>query len=53
MFATELIEAYPDAKVILNQRPVDDWYRSLLNSLEAIKQTWLSWVVVRLDKEAG
>ncbi|KXL41455.1 hypothetical protein M433DRAFT_353308 [Acidomyces richmondensis BFW] len=27
-FAEELIKAYPEAKVILNLRPVDSWYRS-------------------------
>lgn len=26
-FASELIEAYPDAKVILTNRDVDEWYR--------------------------
>ncbi|KAL4936043.1 hypothetical protein BDV06DRAFT_205770 [Aspergillus oleicola] len=29
IFATELIEAYPEAKVILNHRDVDSWYESI------------------------
>lgn len=27
LFAEELIDAYPEALVILTLRPVDDWYR--------------------------
>lgn len=27
VFAEELIEAYPEAKVILTTRPEDDWFR--------------------------
>lgn len=53
MFATELMEAYPEARVILNQRPVDDWYRSLLHSVDAMKATWVSGMITRLDREAG
>ncbi|KAL6712824.1 hypothetical protein ACLMJK_009536 [Lecanora helva] len=34
VFALELIQAYPEAKVILNERPVDDWYKS------AIRRCW-------------
>lgn len=26
-FADELIAAYPDAKVILNKRDIDSWYK--------------------------
>ena len=26
-FAEDLIAAYPEAKVILTTRPIDDWYR--------------------------
>ncbi|KAL4931398.1 sulfotransferase family protein [Aspergillus undulatus] len=29
IFATELIDAYPEAKVILNHRDVDTWYESI------------------------
>lgn len=29
LFARELIQAYPEAKVILNRRDVDSWHRSM------------------------
>src|ERR1700761_1653846 len=32
-FAKELIEAYPEAKVILVERDVDSWYRSYEKSV--------------------
>lgn len=32
-FAEELIEAYPDAKVILTNRPVDAWYKSCIGTI--------------------
>ena len=51
MFATELVQAYPEVKVILNQRPVDDWYRSLLSSMDAMKESSVSRIIVRLDRE--
>ncbi|XHG07983.1 hypothetical protein AWENTII_011115 [Aspergillus wentii] len=31
VFASELIKAYPEAKVILNHRAVDSWYKSAVN----------------------
>ncbi|KAJ5172626.1 hypothetical protein N7492_005219 [Penicillium capsulatum] len=37
-FADDLIEAYPDAKVVLVERDIDSWYESFLNS--AIKNTY-------------
>ncbi|EMR65244.1 hypothetical protein UCREL1_7776 [Eutypa lata UCREL1] len=43
VFAAELIAAYPDAKVILNQRDdIDAWHRSLVN---ANARVFLSWPV--------
>ncbi|KAF7593192.1 hypothetical protein BBP40_011822 [Aspergillus hancockii] len=32
-FGPELIKAYPDAKVILNTRDIDSWYKSMMNTL--------------------
>jgi hypothetical protein len=32
-FAKELIEAYPDAKVVLNDRDIDSWYESTLKTV--------------------
>ncbi|KAG4440952.1 hypothetical protein IFR05_003581 [Cadophora sp. M221] len=35
MFAKELIEAYPEAKIILSTRDVDAWHRSMALSIDA------------------
>lgn len=32
MFALEMTEAYPEAKVILNRREIGPWYRSIVNT---------------------
>lgn len=36
IFATELITAYPEAKVILNTRDVDSWHRSMVATLSTL-----------------
>lgn len=36
LFAPELIKAYPEAKVILNHRDVDDWYRSFISVIRPL-----------------
>ncbi|KAF9894448.1 hypothetical protein FE257_007951 [Aspergillus nanangensis] len=36
LFAEELIHAYPEAKVILTVRDVDDWHRSVKNTIDAL-----------------
>ena len=51
MSGTELIDAYPEAEVILKQRPANDWYRSLINSVESATPSWIGWLIFRLDKE--
>jgi hypothetical protein len=51
MFPTELIEAYPEAKVILNLRPRDEWYRSIVNSVDAKMRNWSSWIMCKFDPE--
>nr|ADN06237.1 hypothetical protein [Passalora arachidicola] len=51
-YPVELIEAYPEAKVILNQRPFDVWYKSTLNTANALRESWLYWVLMNLDSEA-
>ncbi|KAL4894929.1 hypothetical protein BDV59DRAFT_200708 [Aspergillus ambiguus] len=33
VFVEELVEAYPDAKVVLTLRDVDDWYRSMQRTI--------------------
>lgn len=51
-YPVELIEAYPEAKVILNQRPFDFWYKSTLNTANALRESWLYWILMNLDSEA-
>ncbi|KAK4500502.1 hypothetical protein PRZ48_008691 [Zasmidium cellare] len=41
-FSEDLIEAFPEAKVILTERPVDDWIRSISTSV-ATAWGWWSW----------
>lgn len=38
-FAEDLIAAYPEVKVILTLRPVDDWYRRVLTILHGCPLT--------------
>jgi len=33
MFAEELVEVYPDAKVILTTRSVESWYSSMMRTV--------------------
>lgn len=45
-FATELIEAYPDAKVILNtRRNTDAWHASVMSNIVAVNEDWLKWLL--------
>ena len=47
LFAAELIEAYPDAKIILNrQRDLDAWHRSIIrNVVVEIGESRLKWTM--------
>ena len=38
VFMPELIEAYPEAKVIVSERNVDSWYKSTLNTIGSAKR---------------
>lgn len=50
--AYELIQAYPEAKVILNTRPdVDAWYESMLNVIVSNEERWLVWLISRVSAE--
>ena len=51
MFSTELIDAYPEAKVILNLRPRDEWYRSIVNAVDAKMKSRLAWFMCKFDTE--
>lgn len=35
-FADELVQAYPDAKVVLVERPIEAWYKSYQSIIEAL-----------------
>lgn len=52
VFAAELIEAYPDAKIVLNYRSdIDAWHRSLISTLARGNQLWGFFVLSCLSKE--
>ncbi|PWY88289.1 hypothetical protein BO70DRAFT_394008 [Aspergillus heteromorphus CBS 117.55] len=46
MFAAELIEAYPEAKVILNtRRDLDAWHKSIMKTIVGIEDSWFQWLI--------
>ncbi|MCJ1350953.1 MAG: hypothetical protein MMC33_000935 [Icmadophila ericetorum] len=45
----ELMKAYPSAKIILTNRPVDDWYQSCDKTLRRARDYWLHSVLERID----
>ncbi|TDZ21392.1 hypothetical protein Cob_v005822 [Colletotrichum orbiculare MAFF 240422] len=47
-FVEELLEAYPNAKVVLVDRDVDKWYRSYDEGVIRSFFTWKMWAVVNL-----
>jgi hypothetical protein len=52
VFAAELITAYPHAKVILNYREdLDDWHRSVTETLARANHHWPLWALSRLSRE--
>ncbi len=51
-FAAEMIEAYPDAKVILNyRRDLDAWHKSAVKNLVGSSTDWMIWVFSWFCKE--
>lgn len=51
-FAAEMIEAYPDAKVILNLRDLDKWHASAVNNLcGEVNENRLLWVLSWFDRD--
>lgn len=51
LFALDLIDAYPDAKVILNhRRDVHTWYKSLM-AITSIIESWPRWFRSLIDAE--
>lgn len=52
-FGVELLRAYPEAKVILNQRKdVESWYRSQLKTIDTLNASWLAWTCQWFESEA-
>ena len=51
-FAHQLIDAYPDAKIILNYREdVDAWHSSVANTIEKFNATWSEWLLTWFQAE--
>ena len=45
MFASELLDAYPEAKVIVNRRTsVQEWKASFRSTTYAAEQSWVMWL---------
>lgn len=46
VFLAELVDAYPDAKVILNTRgDVDKWHKSIVDNLAVIHDSWFIYAL--------
>jgi hypothetical protein len=48
-FMPDLIEAYPEAKVIVAERDPDRWYASVSNTIVKIFKDWQTDVLIALD----
>ena len=46
LFVEDLCEAYPEAKIILNTRDPNDWFRSMQQTLFRVFR-WPSWKILR------
>lgn len=45
VFAREMIEAYPEAKVILNTRDLEKWHRSAIDNLAgSVNDSWVIYI---------
>lgn len=52
VFAAELIAAYPDAKVVLNQRrDLDAWHRSAATTLVQANRNWALYLISFLSRD--
>ena len=52
-FGPELMDAYPDAKIILTNRSVDSWHDSCSRTLLQARTYWLHGVLQHLDWITG
>lgn len=52
IFAEELLDYYPDAKVVLNRRrDMDGWHRSLGEAADVVLGSWFLWICGWFDAE--
>ena len=52
-FGIELLRAYPEAKVILNQRKdVESWYQSQQKTIDLLYRTWPDWTRQWFESES-
>jgi hypothetical protein len=52
VFAAEMIEAYPNAKIILNTRKdLDKWHASAIKNIVAGEQNFLIWAMTWFSKD--
>jgi hypothetical protein len=53
VFAAEMIEAYPEAKVVLNvRRDLDAWHQSVVKTLVRVNENWGFYLSSIFDREA-
>lgn len=52
-FGPELMDAYPNAKIILTNRPVDSWHNSCSKTLLQARKYWLHGVLQHFDWITG
>ena len=52
-FGQELMDAYPNAKIILTNRSVDSWHNSCSKTLLQARKYWLHGVLQRVDWVTG
>ena len=48
-FAKELIEAFPEAKVILTTRSTEAWHNSMMQTVWALYHDRIRWIAAKLD----
>ena len=52
VFASEMIRAYPEAKVILNTNPdLDRWHQSAVTNIAGVNRNWLFWIMSWTSKD--
>ncbi|KAJ3960975.1 hypothetical protein N0V92_002325 [Colletotrichum tropicale] len=47
-FTDDLLEAYPEAKVVLVDRDIDSWYKSFNECVVAPFSDWQAWMVINI-----